>query len=90
MRCPKCDGDTQVRNSREAEGGVRRRRECVKCKARVTTFERVVEVRTPEQEKKLAEAKMVQRYADANRRKVEARRRVEDLQRGDDCEVNNL
>ncbi|MEM7730232.1 MAG: transcriptional regulator NrdR [Pseudomonadota bacterium] len=44
MRCPFCSGeDTQVKDSRQAEDGnaVRRRRLCVKCGGRFTTFERV-------------------------------------------------
>ena len=44
MRCPFCSSeDTQVKDSRQAEDGnaVRRRRLCVKCGARFTTFERV-------------------------------------------------
>jgi transcriptional repressor NrdR len=44
MRCPFCSSeDTQVKDSRQAEDGnaVRRRRLCLKCGARFTTFERV-------------------------------------------------
>ena len=44
MRCPFCGSeDTDVRDSRRAEEGgtVRRRRQCAKCAARFTTFERV-------------------------------------------------
>jgi len=44
MICPKCHkDDTRVLDSRETDGNkaVRRRRECVSCKARFTTFERV-------------------------------------------------
>ncbi len=44
MRCHKCQAtETKVIESRESsEGGsVRRRRECVKCKSRFTTYERV-------------------------------------------------
>ena len=44
MRCPFCGSeDTDVRDSRRAEegGAVRRRRQCTKCVARFTTFERV-------------------------------------------------
>jgi transcriptional repressor NrdR len=42
MRCPFCDADdTKVVDSREAEDGyvVRRRRECLSCSERFTTFE---------------------------------------------------
>ena len=44
MRCPYCDhGETQVVETRESdEGGViRRRRRCLKCDKRFTTYERV-------------------------------------------------
>jgi len=44
MRCPYCGGDdTQVKDSRPTEdsGAIRRRRVCVECGGRFTTFERV-------------------------------------------------
>lgn len=42
MLCPKCHHDeTSVLDSRETPEGVRRRRECQKCKLRFTTYERV-------------------------------------------------
>lgn len=44
MRCPFCaDDDTQVKDSRPTEDNtaIRRRRQCVGCGARFTTFERV-------------------------------------------------
>jgi transcriptional repressor NrdR len=44
MKCPKCKNlDTKVIDSRIAEDGktIRRRRECEKCSARFTTFERM-------------------------------------------------
>jgi len=47
VRCPWCGNpDDKVVDSRTAEGGVavRRRRECLRCSRRFTTFERVVEV----------------------------------------------
>ena len=47
MRCPWCDADDdRVVDSRPAEGGaaIRRRRECLACTRRFTTFERIEEV----------------------------------------------
>lgn len=47
MRCPKCHADdTKVIDSREAEEGtaIRRRRSCVSCAHRFTTYERLEEV----------------------------------------------
>ncbi|MBR6663413.1 MAG: transcriptional repressor NrdR [Alphaproteobacteria bacterium] len=44
MKCPFCGkSDTQVKDSRDTvdENAVRRRRECVECGGRFTTFERV-------------------------------------------------
>ena len=44
MRCPRCGkGNTQVKDSRPSEDDtvVRRRRECLACEARFTTFERI-------------------------------------------------
>ncbi len=41
MRCPYCTSqDTRVIDSREAEDGIRRRRECAACGERFTTYER--------------------------------------------------
>lgn len=42
MRCVYCgNSETKVTNKRDAENGfTRRRRECIKCKKRFTTFER--------------------------------------------------
>jgi transcriptional repressor NrdR len=47
MRCPQCRADdTKVIDSREAEDGtaIRRRRSCVSCSHRFTTYERLEEV----------------------------------------------
>src|ERR687891_1562508 len=47
MRCPYCEsGEDKVVDSRLAEGGraIRRRRECIGCGRRYTTFERAEEV----------------------------------------------
>ena len=42
MRCPYCNfSDSRVTDSRTAENGVRRRRECARCGLRFTTYERV-------------------------------------------------
>lgn len=42
MRCPTCDSDTMVKDSRPSNGNaVRRRRVCCKCGHRFTTHERV-------------------------------------------------
>ena len=42
MKCPHCSNpDTKVTDSRESEDGIRRRRECLACGRRFTTYERV-------------------------------------------------
>jgi transcriptional repressor NrdR len=47
MECPACQHEeSRVVDSRESGGSIRRRRECLSCSHRFTTFERV-EYRTP-------------------------------------------
>jgi transcriptional repressor NrdR len=42
MQCPFCgDDDSRVTDSRAVDDGIRRRRECRRCSARFTTYERV-------------------------------------------------
>src|SRR3989304_9029688 len=42
MRCPYCGyADTKVTDSRDADDGIRRRRECLNCGQRFTTMERL-------------------------------------------------
>ena len=42
MHCPKCDcDDSKVIESRDAGSAIRRRRECLNCGNRFTTYERV-------------------------------------------------
>lgn len=41
MKCPYCSSKTKVTNKRESPQGVRRRRECLNCRKRVTTYEKV-------------------------------------------------
>ena len=41
MRCPHCAADSRVVDSRVVEDGIRRRRECLDCASRFTTYERV-------------------------------------------------
>jgi len=40
VRCPFCGGNTEVTDKRDSEGETRRRRECLKCKKRFTTYEK--------------------------------------------------
>lgn len=41
MRCIFCSGDTKVTDKRDSDGETRRRRECLKCGKRFTTYEKV-------------------------------------------------
>jgi len=41
MDCPFCGGNTRVTDNRDSPEGVRRRRECLKCKKRFTTYEKI-------------------------------------------------
>ena len=41
MDCPFWDGETRVINKRDSPEGVRRRRKCLKCKKRFTTYEKI-------------------------------------------------
>ena len=40
MRCVYCGAETKVTDKRESHEGTRRRRECLKCKKRFTTYEK--------------------------------------------------
>lgn len=44
MRCPYCQNDDSkvLDTTHDAHGGIRRRRECVKCKQRFSTYERPI------------------------------------------------
>ena len=45
MRCPFCGAtDARVVDTRDVSGGIRRRRECSKCRQRFTTYERIATV----------------------------------------------
>ena len=42
MHCTQCKkGDTRVVDSRDGENSIRRRRECLRCSFRFTTYERL-------------------------------------------------
>ena len=43
MKCKFCGSDTKVTDKRESPEGARRRRECLKCKKRFTTYEKPFE-----------------------------------------------
>ena len=46
MKCPFCgSSNSRVIDTRSAEGGIRRRRECEDCQRRFTTYERVAPLR---------------------------------------------
>ncbi|MEX0921068.1 MAG: transcriptional regulator NrdR [Candidatus Pacearchaeota archaeon] len=41
MECPFCSANTRVTDRRKSPRGIRRRRECLKCKKRFTTYEKI-------------------------------------------------
>lgn len=41
MQCPYCGHDSQVKDSRVSSEGIRRRRQCVNCSRRFTTYEQL-------------------------------------------------
>ena len=41
MECPYCSGISRVKDKRKSPGGIRRRRECLRCKKRFTTYEKI-------------------------------------------------
>lgn len=41
MECPYCGGDSKVTDKRKSPEGIRRRRECLRCRKRFTTYERL-------------------------------------------------
>lgn len=55
MNCPKCRSNSKVLESRLTDGGVRRRRECLKCGTRFATIEACVTKKAakPREEKKI-------------------------------------
>ena len=40
VKCPYCSGETKVVDKRDGEDSTRRRRECISCEKRFTTYER--------------------------------------------------
>jgi transcriptional repressor NrdR len=42
MKCPICDAETKVIDSRTVSEGIRRRRECLECLTRFTTHETLI------------------------------------------------
>lgn len=60
MRCSKCNGFTDVKDTRQKGQRIRRRRECRKCGYRFTTFESELEaVDSSGEEKKLKRTVMM-------------------------------
>ena len=42
MNCPFCRGDSKVIDSRPIPDGIRRRRECLQCERRFSTYEKII------------------------------------------------
>lgn len=91
MKCPSCGGDDlAVKDSRQTDDEVRRRRTCTACGVRYATVERIVDVYTPAppgrpagepKPVRVKKEKQVSIKAEkrASVRRTEARRKVEDM-----------
>lgn len=75
MRCPNCQGETLVTDSRDApENTLRRRRECVACSHRFTTYESTVQVAKRRQADRKAK-RAAYRVLSADERRAAIKRR---------------
>lgn len=92
MECPYCRSDSRVLDSRRSGFDVRRRRECLECKRRFTTYERleppeirVVKRRGPPQV--FDRDKLVRAVLRVSRGRPVTRKACEDLVRGLEAEL---
>jgi len=58
MKCPYCAGRTKVTDKRDSPEGIRRRRECLKCKKRFTTYEKLYVIKKDGRREKFSREKM--------------------------------
>ena len=98
MRCPFCaHDDSQVKDSRPAEdnASIRRRRQCTRCGARFTTFERVqlrevTVVKSGERRQPFDRAKLEQSIALACRKRDIPQDRIDQLVSGIQRQVETV
>ena len=98
MRCPFCaHDDSQVKDSRPSEDNtsIRRRRQCVSCGARFTTFERVqlrevTVVKKDEKREAFNRAKIEASVAIATRKRGIAQERLDQLVSGIQRQIETL
>lgn len=84
MECTHCGSKTKVIDSRKTEVEVKRRRECLnkKCQARFTTVETLVVQEEPVEQQKQQPTVVEIPKVEKSRKKVAARRAIEDLYYG--------
>lgn len=98
MRCPFCaHEDSQVKDSRPTEDNtaIRRRRQCVQCGARFTTFERVqireiTVIKNDGEREAFDRAKIEQSVSLACRKRAVAREKIDQLVSGIQRQVETL
>ena len=92
MLCPYCSSDSRVLDSRATSDAVRRRRECLTCGRRFTTYERLApsEIRVLKRDgatEPFSRDKLVAVLARLARDRPVGRRALEDLARGLEAEI---
>jgi transcriptional repressor NrdR len=92
MLCPYCSSDSRVLDSRATSDAVRRRRECLTCGRRFTTYERLApsEIRVLKRDggtEAFSREKLVTVLARLARDRAVGRRALEDLARGLEAEI---
>ncbi|MBI4510151.1 MAG: transcriptional repressor NrdR [Deltaproteobacteria bacterium] len=93
MECPYCGKDSRVLDSRRSGEDVRRRRECLECRRRFTTYERLAppEIRVTKRASRPSEdfdrGKLLRAVLRLTRNRPVARQACEDLVRGLEAEL---
>lgn len=92
MECPFCASDSRVLDSRGAQDAVRRRRECLSCGRRFTTYERLApsEIRVIKRDgshEPFSRDKLLAVLDRLARDRPVSRRAIEDLARGLEAEI---
>ena len=92
MLCPYCSSDSRVLDSRATSDAVRRRRECLSCARRFTTYERLApsEIRVIKRDgggEPFSREKLVAVLERLARDRTVGRRALEDLARGLEAEL---
>lgn len=93
VECPYCGKDSRVTDSRKSGDGIRRRRECLSCERRFTTYERLeqpeirVVKRTNRPSERFEREKLRRVVAKVMRDRPNSRQSADDLVRGLEAEL---